>query len=47
MAIEVSAVATPAIVLAALAVLSAYENHRFAELRDRLRHQVESETSPA
>jgi low temperature requirement protein LtrA len=42
-AIEVSAVVTLAIVLVVLVALIVYENRRFADLRDRLRHQVESE----
>jgi low temperature requirement protein LtrA len=42
-ATEVSAVVTLAIVLVVLVVLIVYENRRFAELRDRLRHQVESD----
>jgi low temperature requirement protein LtrA len=42
LAIEVAAVATLAIVLLVLVVLIVYENQRFAELRDRLRHQVEA-----
>ena len=46
-AIEVPAVVTLAIVLLVLTVLIVYENQRFAELRDRLRHQVESESAPA
>jgi low temperature requirement protein LtrA len=39
-ATELPALATLAILTAALAVLIAYETVRFAELRDRLRHQV-------
>jgi uncharacterized membrane protein YcjF (UPF0283 family) len=39
-AIELPAVATLAIVLLVLVALVVYENLRFAELRDRLRHQV-------
>ena len=39
-AVEVAALATLAIVLLVLVVLILYENHRFAELRDRLRHQA-------
>ncbi len=42
-AIEVSAVVTLAIVLVVLVALIVYENRRLADLRDRLRHQVESE----
>ena len=36
-----AALATLAIVVAALSVLIAYETVHFADLRDRLRHQVE------
>ena len=39
-AVELPALATLAIVAAALCLLIAYEAHRFAELRDRLRHQL-------
>jgi low temperature requirement protein LtrA len=39
-AVELPALATLAIVAALLSVLIAYENRRFAELRDRLRHQA-------
>jgi low temperature requirement protein LtrA len=39
-AIEIAAVATLAIALLVLAALIVYENRRFAELRDRLRHEV-------
>jgi low temperature requirement protein LtrA len=39
-AVEVSALVTLAVVAAALAALIAYETVRFAELRDRLRHQL-------
>jgi low temperature requirement protein LtrA len=39
-AIEVPALVTLAFVLLVLTVLIVYENRRFAELRDRLRHQV-------
>jgi low temperature requirement protein LtrA len=41
-AIEVPALVTLAIVLLLLAVLIVYENRRFAELRERLRHQMEA-----
>ena len=41
-AIEIAAVATLAIVLLVLVALIVYENHHFAELRDRLRHQIET-----
>src|SRR4051794_7199300 len=40
LAIEIAALATLAIVAAVLAALIVFEAHRFAELRDRLRHQV-------
>jgi low temperature requirement protein LtrA len=39
-AVELPALATLAILAAVLTVLIAYETIRFAELRDRLRHQV-------
>ena len=39
-AVELPALATLGILAAALMVLIAYEATRFAELRDRLRHQV-------
>jgi low temperature requirement protein LtrA len=42
-ALEVPALATLAVVAVALAVLIAYETVRFAELRDRLRHQLARE----
>jgi low temperature requirement protein LtrA len=42
-AVELPALATLAIVAALLAVLIAYETTRFAELRDRLRHQLVEE----
>jgi low temperature requirement protein LtrA len=42
-AVELPALATLAIVAALLALLIAYETVRFAELRDRLRHQLASE----
>jgi low temperature requirement protein LtrA len=42
-ATEIASLATLAIVLALLAALIAYETVHFADLRDRLRHQVESE----
>ena len=41
--LELPALATLAIVAAALAVLIAYEASRFAELRERLRHQLVEE----
>jgi low temperature requirement protein LtrA len=40
LALELPSLATLGILAAALAALVAYEAHRFAELRDRLRHQV-------
>jgi low temperature requirement protein LtrA len=40
-AVELPALATLAILASVLAVLIAYENVHFAELRDRLRHQLE------
>ena len=40
-AVEISALATTAIVSALLAALIAFETWRFAALRDRLRHQLE------
>jgi low temperature requirement protein LtrA len=42
-ATEIASLATLAIVLALLAALIAYETVHFADLRDRLRHQVESQ----
>ena len=42
-AVELPALVTLAIVAAVLAALIAYEAHRFAELRDRLRHQLAHE----
>jgi low temperature requirement protein LtrA len=42
-AVELAALLTIAIVAVVLAVLIAYETHRFAELRDRLRHQLAHE----
>jgi low temperature requirement protein LtrA len=41
-AVEIPAEATLAVALLVFAVLIAYEHHRFAELRDRLRHQVQT-----
>jgi low temperature requirement protein LtrA len=41
LATEIASLATLAIVLAVLSVLIAYETVHFAELRERLRHQVE------
>jgi low temperature requirement protein LtrA len=43
LASEIASLATLAIVLALLAALIAYETVHFADLRDRLRHQVASE----
>lgn len=42
-AVELDAVLTLAIAAALLAALIAYETRRFAELRDRLRHQLATE----
>ncbi len=42
-AVELPALATLAIVAALLAVLIAYETTHFADLRDRLRHQLVDE----
>ncbi len=39
-AVELPAIATLAILFVALAAVIVYENHRFAELRDRLRHSL-------
>jgi low temperature requirement protein LtrA len=44
-ALEVPALASLAVVVAALAVLIAYETVHFAELRDRLRHQLAGEAA--
>jgi low temperature requirement protein LtrA len=44
-AVEMPALATLTVVLAVLAALIAYETVRFAELRDRLRHQVAEHTA--
>jgi low temperature requirement protein LtrA len=44
-AIEIPALATLAVVAAALSVLIAYETVHFAELRDRLRHQLAGEAA--
>ena len=43
LAVELPALATLAMLAAALAALIVYENVQFAELRDRLRHQLSSE----
>jgi low temperature requirement protein LtrA len=45
-ALELPALATVAIVVALLAALIAFEAWRFAELRDRLRHQLAGEPHP-
>jgi low temperature requirement protein LtrA len=45
LALELSALATLAIVAALLAALIAYETVHFAELRDRMRHQLAHEAS--
>jgi hypothetical protein len=42
-ALEIPALATLAVLAAALSVLIAYETVRFAELRERMRHQLASE----
>ena len=42
-AVEIAALLTVAIAAAVLAALIAYETWRFAELRDRLRHQLAHE----
>lgn len=42
-AVELPALATLAILAAALGVLISYEQVHFAELRERLRHQLENE----
>ena len=44
-AVEISALATLAVLTAALSVLIAYETVHFAELRDRLRHQLAREAA--
>jgi hypothetical protein len=44
-AIEIPALATLAVVAAALSVLIAYETVHFVELRDRLRHQLAGEAA--
>lgn len=45
-ALELPSIATLAVAAVILAVLIAYETRRFAELRDRMRHQLARE-SPA
>jgi low temperature requirement protein LtrA len=42
-AVELPALATLAILAAALTALIVYETRRFAELRDRMRHQLANE----
>lgn len=46
MALELPALVTLGILAAVLAALIAYETVRFAELRDRLRHQLARGTTP-
>ncbi len=46
LAVEVDALVSVAFVAVALPVLIVYETVRFAELRDRLRHQIEAEPAP-
>ncbi|MGH2782207.1 MAG: low temperature requirement protein A, partial [Thermoleophilaceae bacterium] len=46
-ALELPALATLAVAAAALAALIAYETVHFAELRDRMRHQLAHEAAPA
>ena len=46
LAVEVDALVSVAFVAVALVVLIVYETVRFAELRDRLRHQIEAEPAP-
>ena len=45
LAVEVPALVTMGIVAALLAALIVYENVRFAELRERLRHQLRHEAA--
>jgi low temperature requirement protein LtrA len=45
-AVEIPALASLAVVATALAVLIAYETAHFAELRERLRHQLAREAAP-
>jgi low temperature requirement protein LtrA len=47
MAVEVPALVTLVVIAALLAALIAYENVRFAELRERLRHQLGHESGAA
>ena len=46
LALEMPALATVGLVAAVLSVLIAYETVHFAELRERLRHQLASEGAP-
>ena len=46
LAVEVDALLSVTFVAVALVVLIVYETVRFAELRDRLRHQIEAEPAP-
>ena len=46
LAVEVDALVSVAFVAVALTALIVYETVRFAELRDRLRHQIEAEPAP-
>jgi low temperature requirement protein LtrA len=46
-AVELPALATLAIVAALLSALIGYETSRFAEARDRIRHQLQHESAPA
>ena len=46
LAVELDALVSVTFVAVALAVLIVYETVRFAELRDRLRHQIETEPAP-
>ena len=46
LAVEVDALVSVTFVAVALVVLIVYETVRFAELRDRLRHQIEAEPAP-
>lgn len=45
LALEVPALGTLAILVGVLCVLIGYETVRFAELRDRMRHQLSHEAS--
>ena len=46
-ALEIPALATLAVVTALLVGLIAYEKPRFAQLRDRMRRQLEGEATPS